>query len=94
MTSHIARKVVQFFNQLPSPSSELQTLSKREREVLQQLASGARYKEIADSLSISMDTVRKHLQSIYQKLQVHSRTEAVVKFLKQPPSGANSELNN
>ena len=83
MSSHIARKVVQFFNRLPAPSTELGTLSDREREVLEHLSRGCFYKEIADSLKISMDTVRKHLQNIYQKLHVHSRTEAVVKFLQR-----------
>ena len=83
MSSHIARKVVQFFNQLPAPPSELSALSDREREVLEQLSQGRLYKEIADTLKISMDTVRKHLQSIYQKLHVHSRTEAVVKYLQR-----------
>ena len=83
MNSHIARKVVQFFNQIPKPAPELQTLSEREREVLDHLARGRLYKEIGESLGISLDTVRKHLQSIYQKLHVHSRTEAVVKFLRK-----------
>ena len=83
MSSHIARKVVQFFNQLPAPPSELSALSDREREVLEHLSRGRLYKEIADTLKISMDTVRKHLQSIYQKLHVHSRTEAVVKYLQR-----------
>jgi DNA-binding NarL/FixJ family response regulator len=57
------------------------SLSARELEVLTHLAKGYRYKEIADALSISALTVRSHLQKIYEKLQVHSRTEAVVKFL-------------
>lgn len=83
MTSHIARKVVQFFNQIPKLSSALESLSDREKEVLEQLSQGRLYKEIADGLGISIDTVRKHLQSIYQKLHVHSRTEAVVKYLQQ-----------
>jgi DNA-binding NarL/FixJ family response regulator len=81
MTSHIARKVVQHFNQLALVNPELEALSHREREVLQRLARGLLYKEIADELGVTLDTVRKHLQSIYQKLHVHSRTDAVVKFL-------------
>jgi DNA-binding NarL/FixJ family response regulator len=82
MTGHIARKIVQFFNQQSRPS-ELEELTGREKEVLEALARGGLYKEIADSLGISLDTVRKHLQSIYQKLHVHSRTDAVVKYLRQ-----------
>ena len=83
MNSHIARRVVQFFNQIPRGGSGLESLSDREKEVLEQLSRGRLYKEIADGLGISLDTVRKHLQSVYQKLHVHSRTEAVVKYLQQ-----------
>lgn len=83
MNSHIARKVVQYFNQRQNAAPELQTLSPREREVLDLLARGQLYKEIAGRLGVSMDTVRKHLQSIYQKLHVHSRTDAVVKYLRR-----------
>jgi DNA-binding NarL/FixJ family response regulator len=80
MTSSIARKVVEFFRQAP-PEKETEDLSKRELEILDLLAKGYRYKEIADTLSISFDTVRFHLRNIYEKLHVHSRTEAVVKYL-------------
>jgi DNA-binding NarL/FixJ family response regulator len=82
MNSHIARKVVQYFSQQPVQAG-LETLSAREMEVLESLARGRLYKEIADSLAISLDTVRKHLQKIYQKLHVHSRTEAVVRYLQK-----------
>ena len=83
MTSQIARKVVQHFNHPPAGNAAAcAVLSAREREVLEQLARGRLYKEIAESLKVSLDTVRKHLQSIYQKLHVHTRTEAVIKFLK------------
>jgi DNA-binding NarL/FixJ family response regulator len=81
MSSYIARKVVQSFRRPCRDASESLPLSEREREILQQLAKGYRYKEIADTLSISLDTVRTHLRRIYEKLHVHSRTEAVVKFL-------------
>ena len=80
MSGHIARKVVQYFHQAPLPKP-LPELSPREHEVLQHLAQGFLYKEIADHLGISIDTVRKHLGHVYQKLHVHSRTEAVVKYL-------------
>jgi DNA-binding NarL/FixJ family response regulator len=58
-------------------------LTNRETEVLHELAQGRAYKDIANVLKISIDTVRKHLQSIYQKLHVHNRTNAVVIFLQK-----------
>ncbi len=83
MSASIARKVVTFF-QAPRPSSnpELETLTAREQEILKHLADGLHYKEIADQLGISTSTVRAHLHTIYGKLHVQSRTEAVVKYLK------------
>ena len=83
MSPEIARKVVTFFHKTPAPKSEVDQLTKRETEILAQLAQGYMYKEIADNMGIGMETVRTHLQHIYGKLQVHSRTEAVVKFLKK-----------
>lgn len=80
MTTSIARKLVQYFQQRPS-SKDTENLTKREREILDLLAKGFQYKEIADQLSITTGTVRNHLQHIYEKLHVRSRTEAVVKFL-------------
>jgi DNA-binding NarL/FixJ family response regulator len=81
MTGHIARKVVQYFNQRGRTEAEIDKLSKREREVLDHLAQGVPYKEIADVLSVSIDTVRMHIKGIYSKLHVHSRGEAVAKYL-------------
>jgi len=81
MTGHIARKVVQFFNERGSAKKEIEKLSKREKEVLDRLAQGIPYKEIADVLSVSIDTVRMHIKGIYSKLHVHSRGEAVAKYL-------------
>lgn len=88
MTGHIARKVVQYFHKAsppsPAPASKpLDVLSPRELAVLERLAQGCLYKEIAEQLGISLDTVRKHLGQVYRKLHVHSRTEAVVKFLNR-----------
>jgi DNA-binding NarL/FixJ family response regulator len=83
MSPEIARKVVTFFHKSPSAKSEVSQLTKRETEILDQLAKGYMYKEIAENMGISMETVRTHLQHIYGKLQVHSRTEAVVKFLNK-----------
>ena len=80
MSGHIARKVVQYFHQPASPKP-MEELSPREQEVLEHLAQGYLYKEIADRLGISIDTVRKHLGHVYQKLHVRSRTEAVAKYL-------------
>ena len=57
-------------------------LTPREQEILSHLAKGYRYKEIADTLFISIETVRTHLRNIYDKLHVRSRTEAVLKYLK------------
>ncbi len=85
MTSYIARRVVQSFlsqNQNPLPSKPETILSAREEEILKLLTQGYLYKEIANQLHISLDTVRTHIRRIYQKLQVRSRTEAVVKYLE------------
>ena len=81
MTGHIARKVVQYFNQRGGAGSEVEKLSSREREVLERLAQGMPYKEIASLLSVSIDTIRVHIKGIYGKLHVHSRGEAVAKYL-------------
>ncbi len=81
MSGHIARKVVQYFNQRGHADKEIEKLSKREREVLEHLAQGIPYKEIADVLTLSIDTVRMHIKGIYAKLHVHSRGEAVAKYL-------------
>lgn len=81
MSGHIARKVVQYFNARGVTEHEIEKLSNREREVLDRLAEGIPYKEIADNLSLSIDTVRMHIKGIYSKLHVHSRGEAVAKYL-------------
>jgi DNA-binding NarL/FixJ family response regulator len=84
MSPEIARKVVHYFHLTKGPRDELDTLSKREEEILHLLSKGLRYKEIASQLNNSIETVRSHLQSVYSKLHVHSRTEAVVKYLGYP----------
>jgi DNA-binding NarL/FixJ family response regulator len=83
MTSHIARKVVQSFRQAPASPKATDTLSPREQEVLELLAKGFLYKEIADQLHISFETVHTYIRRIYEKLQVRSRTEAVAMYLRQ-----------
>ncbi len=82
MTGHIARKVVQYFNQRGVSSVAVENLSQREREVLEFLAQGRPYKEIASLLAVSLDTVRVHIKGIYGKLHVHSRGEAVARYLR------------
>ncbi len=77
MTSHIARKVVQSFRQPAAAESDAAKLSPREQQVLELLAKGYLYKEIADSLSISYDTVHNHIRHIYEKLQAGNRVELV-----------------
>jgi DNA-binding NarL/FixJ family response regulator len=81
LNSLIARKIVQHFHHQPARPGSEQPLSLREREVLELLSKGLPYKEIADMLGINIETVRKHCHNIYEKLQVSSRTAAVVKFL-------------
>lgn len=83
MTSQIARKVVQSFQQPVMTAQATEELTPREREVLDYLAQGLLYKEIADKLGISYETVHTHIRRIYEKLQVRTRTEAVAKFLKR-----------
>jgi DNA-binding NarL/FixJ family response regulator len=83
MSGHIARKLVQSFQQPVPDTSESQSLSPREAEVLNLLAKGFLYKEIADSMKVSYATVHTHIRHIYEKLHVRSRTEAVAKHLGQ-----------
>jgi DNA-binding NarL/FixJ family response regulator len=80
MTMQIARKVVEYFNQIKSPAADLEKLTPREREVLALLARGFLYKEISNQLGISPHTFRTHQRAIYEKLHVHSRTQATVKY--------------
>lgn len=85
MSSNIARKIVQSFQRFTSASSsEPENLSPREREVLELLARGYLYKEIADTLQISVPTVNTHIRRIYEKLHVRSRSQAVAKFAHIP----------
>jgi DNA-binding NarL/FixJ family response regulator len=81
MTMQIARKVMDHFRKIQQPAAEVETLTPREHEVLSLLAKGYPYKQIGDELGISINTLRNRLRAIYEKLHVHSRTEATVKFL-------------
>lgn len=83
MSSQIARMVVGSFPVKKSNQNLLNDLTKRELEVLDLLAAGFRYKEIADKLFLSIETVRTYIRDIYSKLHVHSRTDAVNKLYNQ-----------
>jgi DNA-binding NarL/FixJ family response regulator len=83
MTTHIARKVVQSFQKSGVSAQPTENLSTREQEVLDCLSQGFLYKEIAEKLGISYETVHTYIRRIYEKLQVRTRTEAVAKFLRR-----------
>jgi DNA-binding NarL/FixJ family response regulator len=83
MSAPIARKVVQSFKTIPARGDESVDLSPRERSVLDGLAEGLAYKQIADQLGVSIHTVRNYIRRIYEKLHVCTRTEAVAKFLRK-----------
>lgn len=80
MSGEIARKVVLSFRQVPAVNPS-EGLTRREEEILAYLAKGYLYKEIAGLLFISVETVRTHIRNIYEKLQVRTRTEAILKYL-------------
>jgi DNA-binding NarL/FixJ family response regulator len=86
MSSDIAARVVEYFNQkgTAAPPPEVR-LSPREQEILELLAQGYLYKEIADRLHIAFDTVQWHIRHIYQKLHVRSRSQAIAKYLRHDP---------
>jgi DNA-binding NarL/FixJ family response regulator len=83
MTTHIARKVTQSFQRSGPSTQPTENLSEREQEVLDCLSQGLIYKEIAEKLGISYETVHTYIRRIYEKLQVRTRTEAVAKFLRR-----------
>ena len=83
MSAPIARKVVKSFKAAPAHGDESADLSPREQAVLNGLAEGLAYKQIADQLEVSIHTVRNYIRRIYEKLHVRSRTEAVAKFLRK-----------
>lgn len=85
MTPHIARRVVQFFSHAPKPAKtgggDMEQLTPGQKKFLEELAQGYAYKEIADHLGISVHGVRNYIRKIYEKLHVHSKVEAVNKYL-------------
>jgi DNA-binding NarL/FixJ family response regulator len=83
MSGEIARKVVQSFQHPATDTGTAESLTKREEEILAYLAKGYLYKEIAGLLFISVETVRTHIRNIYEKLQVRTRTEAILKYLRK-----------
>lgn len=82
MSSHIARKIVTSFHAAEN-NIELQKLTAREKEIVEYLSKGLRYKEIANKIFLSQETVRTHIRNIYEKLQVNSRTDALNKLFKK-----------
>lgn len=83
MSASIARKVVESFHSRPGHADDSGELSQRERSVLNGLAEGLAYKQIADQLGVSIHTVRNYIRRIYEKLHVQTRTEAVAKFMRK-----------
>jgi DNA-binding NarL/FixJ family response regulator len=83
MSNSIARKVVASFQQAEQTAEEKTHLSSREEMVLDCLAKGLTYKQTADQLNVSIDTIRTYVRRVYEKLHVQSRTEAVAKYLRQ-----------
>ncbi len=83
MSSSIARKVVASFSKMESQNRLTESLTAREKEILELLAKGQMNKEVANQLDISTGTVRKHIQNIYEKLHVNTRVEAVNLYLKR-----------
>jgi DNA-binding NarL/FixJ family response regulator len=92
MTSNIARKVVQSFKQTSSSLSQNEELSPREQEVLDLLARGYLYKEIAERLNISVPTVNTYVRRMYEKLHVRSRAQAVAKYTHLTEGAGNASL--
>lgn len=83
MSANIARKLVTVFREQEKKFDNVESLSQRENEILQLLSKGLLYKEIAEQLSISVNTVRQHIHKIYEKLHVQNRTEAINKTMRK-----------
>jgi DNA-binding NarL/FixJ family response regulator len=81
MSSHIARKVIQAFHPVYKSASPRENPTPREQQILELLARGCAYKQIAAELNLSMGTIQTHVSRIYKKLHVNCRTEAVMKYL-------------
>lgn len=83
MTPFVAKKAVEMFRKFVPEQNEPANLTPREREILSLLVDGMNYSGIAEKLFISLDTVRNHIRHIYEKLHVHSKSQAVAKALRQ-----------
>jgi DNA-binding NarL/FixJ family response regulator len=83
MTPMVARRVVEMFKEHIPKEQENYSLTPREQEILNQLIDGLNYNMIAEKLFISLDTVRNHIRHVYEKLHVHSKSQAVAKALKR-----------
>ncbi len=83
MSPSVARRVVQLFRTVTPPEEADYHLTEQEKKILKMLVNGHHYKTAAHELSISINTISFHLKNIYQKLQVHSKTEAVAKALRE-----------
>lgn len=83
MTPYIARRVIELFKHFAPEGKEDHSLTPREVEILHQLVLGLDNQEIADKLFISRETVRNHIKHVYEKLHVHSKSQAVAKAIKQ-----------
>lgn len=94
MSSNIARKVVQAFHPTSDAAPLIEQLSPREQQVLNWLAEGFSYKQIASEMNLSMGTIRTYIRSMYEKLHVNSRTEAVVKYLDAAGMGGRVSARN
>jgi DNA-binding NarL/FixJ family response regulator len=94
MSSAIARRVVRSFRRPPANPRNEAHLSTREIEVLGSLSRGLSNKEIADQLHLSTETVRSYLKTIYEKLHVRCRTEAVVRYNASRPASSMADLDN
>jgi DNA-binding NarL/FixJ family response regulator len=90
MSSHIARKVIQSFQPASSKTPIIESLTPREREILDLLSRGFAYKNMAAELGLSMGTIQTHISRIYKKLHVNCRTDAVVKYLDATGSSPNT----
>lgn len=86
MTPEIARKVIGQFRGQATEQQQMESLSDREREVLEHVMHGLGNKAIADRMGVTVAAVKWHLQHIYEKLHVHSRTEAALKFQQKTKS--------
>jgi DNA-binding NarL/FixJ family response regulator len=87
ISGSVARKIVDFFRTKAPARGSIASLAPREQEVLKLLADGCPYKQIAAAMDVSIGTVRTYIERIYEKLHVHSRTEAVVQYLSQIAPG-------